>query len=261
MKIYISTDLEGISGVCVFEQTRDRTSPHYEYARHLLMADIRAAVEGCLQGGAKEVVVLDGHGGGFNFLPNEMHPKAFYVTGVQRPHAACGFDETFDGVILLGYHAMNGTPTGVLHHTQSSSSENRYWYNGRESGEIAQSALVAGHYGVPVVMVTGDQAACDEAHAFLGKKIVTVAVKEGYSRQSAKLIAPERAHRMIRDGARKAMKCARKCKPYKIALPIEGKLQVANKEIADKIASSRSKRVDDVTFVATFQSPLDIYKF
>lgn len=261
MKIYISTDLEGISGVCVFEQTRDRTSPHYEHARHLLMADISAAVQGCLDGGAKEIVVSDGHGGGFNFVPDEMHPGALYFTGVDRPGTACAFDDSFDGAILLGYHAMNGTATGVLHHTQSSKAECKYWYNGRESGEIAQSAIVFGHFGVPVVMVTGDDATCAEARDFLGKEVVTVSVKRGYSRQCAVLVPPQRAHKMIRAGAKKAMRHVKKCKPYKIDFPAEGRLQLGTKELADQKKPNLSKRVDDVTFVATFESPLDIYKF
>jgi len=261
MKVYIATDLEGISGVCCFEQTRDRTSPHYEYARHLLMGDVNAAVQGCLDGGAEEVLVSDGHGGGFNFLPREMHPGARYFTGVQRPRLVCGLDESFDAAILLGYHAMNGTEDGVLHHTQSSKAECKYWYNGRESGEIAQSGILLGHFGVPVVMVTGDEATCREAKEFLGKHTVTVAVKKGYSRQCAVLIAPKRAYKMIRAGAKKAMKRIKKCTPYAIDFPAEGKLQVGSKEIADGRTPNLSERVDDVTFVATFESPLDIYKF
>ena len=138
MKIYVITDLEGVSGVCVFEQTRDRTQALYDEARRLLVGEVNAVVQGCLDGGATEVVVLDGHGGGYNFIPEEMHPDAYFVTGVSRPRALCGLDESFDAVALLGYHAMLGTETGVLHHTQSSKNGCRYWYNGRETGEIGR---------------------------------------------------------------------------------------------------------------------------
>ncbi|MBM4047513.1 MAG: aminopeptidase [Planctomycetes bacterium] len=261
MKIYISTDLEGISGVCIFEQTRERSSPLFEHARKLLMADIHAVVQGCLDGGAKEVVVMDGHGGGFNFVMDLAHPGATYVTGLERPHVMLGFDSTFSGVILLGFHAMNGTPTGILHHTQSSKSECKYWYNGRETGEIGQEAILTSHYQVPIIMVTGDQATCDEARQFLGDEIVTVAVKEGYSSQSGKLLAPARAHELLREGAARAMKQAPKCKPFKIDLPIEGKLQVKDKETADAMRPKRAQRLDDRTFVATFDSALDILRF
>lgn len=260
MKIYIVTDLEGISGVCVFQQTRE-PGPEHEQARHLLMGDVNAAVQGCLDGGADEVVVLDGHGGGFNFIPEEMHPEAYFVTGIQRPKVLCGLDETFDAVLLVGYHAMLGTETGMLHHTQSSKNENRYWYNGRETGEVGQEAILVGHYDLPIVMVTGDQATCDEARAFLGEDIVTVPVKEGYSRQCGKLIAPKKAHSLIRAGAKEAIVRIHRVHPYQLTLPIEGRLQFGSKDIADAFTPRRAKRVDHCTFVAMFESALDILWF
>ena len=261
MKVYISTDLEGISGVCVFEQTRDRTTNLYQEARHLLMADITATVNGCLAGGATEVVVLDGHGGGFNFVPELMHSDAFYVTGVQRPRAACGLDESFHGVILLGYHAMNGVETGVLHHTQSSKAESKYWYNDRESGEIAQTALIAGHYGVPVIMVSGDVATCAEAKEFLGHEVETVPVKEGYSRQSCKMVAPGKAHEMLRAGATRAVRNVSTCKPYTIDFPATVRVQFGSKEIADGAKFQKAQRVDDTTYEATIDSALEAIRF
>ena len=102
MKVYISTDLEGISGVTVWDQTRDRTTALYQEARHLLTREVNAAVAGCLAGGADEIVVLDGHGGGFNFVPEELHPDATYVTGPGRPEAHCGLDESCDAVLFVG---------------------------------------------------------------------------------------------------------------------------------------------------------------
>ena len=261
LKIYICTDLEGISGVTVFEQTRDPNPKRHEEAAHLLMGDISAAVQGCLDGGATEVVVMDGHGGGFNVIPSEMHPGAYYVTGAQRPEGLCGLDETFDAMMLVGYHAMMGTEGTILHHTQNSVWENRYWFNGIETGEIGQMAILAGYYGVPVVMITGDKAGCEEACALLGKEITTVVVKEGYGRQCGKLVAPEKAHEMIKDGARQAMRWIDRCKPHTLTLPIHGRLQFRSKEIADGFEPRRAKRVDDRTFETTFESALDIMKF
>ena len=260
MKIYISTDLEGVSGVCVFEQTREK-GPLNDHAKKLLMGDINAVVQGCLDGGANEVVVMDGHGGGFNFTLDMAHPGATYVTGIERPNVMPGFDSSIDAVILLGFHAMNGTKTGILHHTQSSKSECKYWYNGREMGEIGQEAIITGGLGIPIIMVTGDKATCDEARQLLGNEIVTVAVKEGYSRQCGRLLAPQKAHELLREGAARAMKAIPNCKPFKMAPPIEGKLQVISKEVADGVKPTRAKRVDDRTFVATFESPLDILRF
>lgn len=263
MRILICTDLEGVSGVCVWEQTRERTSPHYQEARRLLMGDIAAAVEGCRAGGADDVVVSDGHGGGFNFVPELMHPGARYLTGLERPPMAKreAFFRTVDAVILLGYHAMAETADGLLRHTQSSRGGNRYWYNDRECGEIAQSALVYGHFGIPVVMVTGDTATCREAREFLGESIVTVAVKEGYSAQFGLLMAPKDAHQQIREGAKEAMGRMGQCQPFTMDLPIRGRLRFGDKSIADAFRPVRAHRVDDCTFEAVFESALEIYSF
>ncbi|HOX39332.1 MAG TPA: M55 family metallopeptidase [Candidatus Brocadiia bacterium] len=261
MKVYISTDMEGISGVVVWEQAREFASPHYENARRLLMGDIRAAIQGCREGGARHVTVLDGHGGGYNFVPELMLPGAVYATGTDRRQPHMGLDESFAAGMLLGYHAMAGTPDGMLNHTQSSRSGIRYWYNGLECGEIAQSALVMGHFGVPVVMVTGDEATCREAKEFLGPEIVTVAVKKGYGRTCGELLAPEEAHALIIHGAREAVKRVDRCKPFRMDRPILGTIRFPDKQTADSFRPSRSYRVDDVTFEATFNSPLEIYFF
>jgi len=261
VKVYISTDLEGISGVTVWEQTREKTTELYQQARYLLTYEVNAAVEGCIAGGADEIVVLDGHGGGFNFVPDELHPGATYVTGPGRPGVLCGLDESFDAALFLGYHAMAGTPKAVLAHTQSSKSGNRYWYNGRESGEIAQSAIVCGHYDVPVVMVTGDEAACAEAREFLGDGIVTVSVKKGCGITSCLMIPPKRAREMIREAAAEALTRIEQCQPYKIDVPIRARLQFGTQEVAERAGCPLSKRVDDRTFERTIESPLDIVKF
>ena len=261
MKIYICTDLEGISGVTTFEQTRDRENLLYQEARQLLMGDLNAVVQGCLDGGATDVVVSDGHGGGFNVIPAEMHPGATWVTGCNRPRAALGLDESFHAAISVGYHAMNGVETGVLHHTQSSLSEAKYWYNGVESGEIAQSALVCGHFGVPVVMVSGDDACCAEAKEFLGQQIVTVSVKEGFGRECCRMIAPARAHELLRAGAARAMTVIDRCEPYRIDFPAQGRLQLKDQETADRHGGALSERVDERTFERSIEGPLEITKF
>jgi len=262
VKIFIATDLEGISGVTCWDQTRDRTHPLYAEARHLLTADINACVEGCLDGGATGIVVSDGHGGGFNIVPEKLHAEATCVTGPGRPRPGCGMDESVDGLIMLGYHAMNGVEDGVLHHTQSSMGENKYWYNGVESGEIVQTSLVAGYYGIPPIMCTGDLRTCEEAKRFLGEQVVTVVVKEGYSRTSCKMLAPVKARELIRQGARQAMAAIPACKPYKLELPITGRLWLKDTQAIDRmVEAGKSKRVDEHTVERTIEDPRDIYYF
>ena len=263
MRVIISTDLEGISGVVIWDQTRDPDSSHYQEARRLLMGDVNAAVEGCLEGGAVEVVVVDGHGGGFNFVPELMHPRAKYLTGKNRPPISqrTRAYEGFDAGILLGYHAMQGTEEGILKHTQSSRGGNRYWYNDRECGEIAQSALLLGHFGTPVVMVSGDDAACREARQFLGDGIVAVAVKEAYAEEYGLLLAPEAGQGLIREGAKEAMGRLGRCHPFVMELPIKGRLRFPDRSTVDAFRPARAEVVDEYTFEATFERALDIYEF
>jgi D-amino peptidase len=126
---------------------------------------------------------------------------------------------------MFGFHAMNGTKDGVLHHTQSSKTENRYWYNGVESGELAQTAIIAGHFGVPPILVTGDVATCREAVRFFGDKIVTVATKEGLSREAAALYPFEVTRKALYEGAKKAIAAIPDCKPYIISTPIKARME------------------------------------
>jgi D-amino peptidase len=222
VKIYIVTDLEGASGVYKFAQSREPNQPLGEKAKEYLMGDIAAVVRGLREGGATEILILDGHGSQA-FVPHLMEPGAKYVTGTPRPDVLWGLDKSFAGMVQLGCHAMMGTTDGVLCHTQSSKSENRYWYNGVESGELAQAAAVAGHFGVPTILVTGDEATCREATQFFGQACVTVAVKRGVARESAVLYPFEETRKALFEGAKRAVAAIPQCKPYVLALPIKAK--------------------------------------
>ena len=221
-RIYIVTDLEGASGVYKFAQTREPGNPLGEKAKEYLMGDIAAVVRGLRAANVAEIVVLDGHGSQA-FVPHLMEPGAKYITGKPRPGPLTGLDESFDALIQLGAHIMMGTPDGVLAHTQSSRTENRYWYNGVESGELAQCAAIAGHYGIPTIMVTGDEATCREAAKFFGPNCVTVAVKRGITREAAMLYPFDETRKALYEGARRAVAAIPKCKPYKLTLPIQAK--------------------------------------
>ncbi len=252
-KIYILTDLEGISGVFKFGQTREKDSPWNIHACEYFMDDLSAVVHGLIDGGATEILVVDGHGNQC-VIPHMMEPGIRYVTGVPRPGAMWGLDSSFTGMVQLGAHAMMGTPDGVLNHTQSSRSENRYWYNGVESGELVQCALIAGYYDVPTILVTGDEATCREAKQFFGKSCVAVAVKEGIAREAAILYPFEETRKALYEGAKKSMEALLKCKPYKMDMPIQGKLQYLD-------LNSNPKKPKLVTKNAVFQDPRDITKF
>jgi len=221
MKIYIVTDLEGATGVFKFRQTREKDAPEFLEAMRLLMGDIAAVAEGLRQAGATEILVLDGHDGGNNFIPGCMVSGVRYITGYPRGGILAELDETFSGAVLLGFHAMNGTPDGVLHHTQRSMDESKYWYDGVERGEIYQCAVIAGHFNVPVMLVTGDEAACREARATLGDDLPTVAVKRGLGREAAVLLAPSDTRALLIEGAGRAAAALPQRKPLKPKFPVK----------------------------------------
>ena len=252
-KIYIFTDLEGVSGVYKFAQTREKDSPLNIQACEYFMDDLAAVISGLQDGGATEILVVDGHGNQC-VIPHMMVPGVKYLTGVPRPSTYWGLDASFAGFVQFGAHAMMGTPDGVLNHTQSSKPENRYWYNGVESGELAQCAAIAGKYGIPTILVTGDVATCREARQFLGNNCVTVAVKEGISREAAILYPFEETRQALYDGAKKAMEVLPLCKPYKMELPIKAKLQYLKR-------ASETSEPKVVTKEAIFNDQGDILKF
>ena len=252
LKIYVNTDLEGISGVFNFTQTREKGSPENLLACEYFMDDLAAVIHGLRDGGADEVVVLDGHGNQA-VVPHLMEPGATYITGRPRPGAGnlSLLDSSFAAMVMVGFHAMMGTPDGVLNHTQSSKTENRYWYNGVECGELVQNAVIAGYYEVPVIMVTGDVATCREATHFFGENCVTVVTKRGLSREAAELYPFEETHQSLYEGAKKAMTVISKNKPYKLQFPIQAKKQYLGKE-------EGSDEVKVITKEKVIELPLDI---
>jgi len=253
LRIYIVTDLEGASGVYKFAQTREAGNPLGETAKEYLMGDIAAVVRGLRTAGVTDIVILDGHGSQA-FVPHLMESGARYITGKPRPGPLTGLDDSFAGMIQLAAHAMMGTSDGVLCHTQSSRTENRYWYNGVESGELAQCAAIAGHYNVPTIMVTGDEATCRESKKFFGPDCITVAVKRGISREAAELYPFDETRQALYEGAIHAVAAIPKCKPYKISLPIKAKKEYL-------VFDEDSKQGRKVTKEGTIEDVLKLTNF
>ena len=252
IKIFIETDLEGVSGVYKFSQTREKGTPENIQACEYFMGDLAAVIRGLRDGGATEILVIDGHGNQA-FIPHLMVSGAKYVTGQPRPDDnRWSLDKTYSGFVMFGFHAMNGTPDGVLCHTQSSASENKYWYNGVESGELAQSASVAGYYGVPPILVTGDEATCREARKFFGDGVITVATKQGLAREAAVLYPFEETRKALYEGAKKAIAAIPKCKPYIMETPIKVK-----EEYLEKAPSTIQPRL--ITIEKVIENPLHLF--
>jgi D-amino peptidase len=255
MKIYIMTDLEGISGVSE-AACMERGSLFYHDARRYLMGDLNAAIAGCFDGGADAVVVRDGHGGGINFIMDQLDERVVHDFG-SKPWTGM-LDESFDATMIVGQHAMAGTLNGFLDHTMSSASWWEYSINGRPHGELGMWAAIAGHYGVPLIFVSGDRAGCEEAARFI-EGVVTVPVKEGRGRNRASCRPVRQAQEEIRAGVRRAVQGAGKVKPYKIKLPATVQLVYYRSDMADDAVSRPGvERVDARTVRKQVQSALDI---
>lgn len=218
MKIWIMTDIEGVAGVVDFESQGYSTGKYYEDAKHLLTCEVNAAVEGALKAGAKDVLVVDGHGpGGITY--EDLHPGARVFLGRPVPSDWL-LDKTFSAAFLLAHHAMAGVEKGNLNHTYSSKTIANMWLNGDKIGEIGVNIMLAGCSNVPVVLVTGDSAACEEAKSYVPNIGVAV-VKEGVSRTSAICLSKEASRQLIKEEAKKALERKSKIKPYKTKGPFE----------------------------------------
>ena len=224
LKIYISVDMEGISGVVHGDQVSAGTADTAE-ARKWMAEDVNAAIEGALAAGATEIVVNDSHGSMRNVDPDDLHPRAVLISGTPKPLSMMqGIDATFAACLFIGYHAKAGTENAILDHTISSSVVRSIRINGIEMPELGLNAAIAGYYGVPVVLVSGDTAVCRQTGEILGKDVVTVAVKEAFGRLAAKLVPMGEARQMITAGVRQALGRLPRVKPYKLSAPCEFEL-------------------------------------
>ncbi len=247
MKIFISVDMEGISGIVDSSQT-NRDHKEYEKARALMAADVNAAIDGIFELGEAEIVVSDGHGKMINIEPEALNEAAVLVRGTPKPLSQmAGIDSSFDAAIFIGYHSMKGTLHGILSHTFSSKTIESLKINGMEAGETMMNAAIAGYYGVPLVSVSGDLAVTKEAKALI-PEIETVAVKEAISRTAAQCLHPKRARKLIKETVARALERRKSIQPFVLKPPIEFDVRYINVGMADAVEFMPSaKRIDGKT--------------
>lgn len=198
MKAFISIDMEGICGV-VREIETDPTKggEAYQQSRRLMTQEGNAAIEGCLKAGVTEVLIADSHWNFDNLIPEELHDAATLLRGTPRGFAMMqDLDASYDAALFVGYHAKAGTPRAILDHTYSGTIA-AVRVNGIEVGETGINAYLAGHHGVPVVLVTGDWAVTAEATSLI-PNVHTVAVKDATGATSARNLHPKKARENIR---------------------------------------------------------------
>lgn len=212
-KVYISVDLEGISGVNGDDQT-SAGQPEYARGRKLMAEDANAAIRGAFAGGATQVVVNDSHGSQRNLLPEDLDPRASLISHSFKRHGMMeGLDETFDSVLFIGYHSKAGAPRGLFAHTGSGVVRDLR-LNGRSVGEGGMNAAMAAWYGVAVALVTGDDTAVDEVKA-IAPGVKGVVVKRAINTRAVELLPLAEARRLIEAGAKDAVAAAKKPAPVR----------------------------------------------
>jgi D-amino peptidase len=210
-KVYISVDMEGISGVSGEDQV-SAGGAEYGRSRKLMAEDANAAIRGALAGGATEIVVNDSHGGQRNILPEDLHPSARLISHSFKAHGMMeGLDDSFDAVLFIGYHAKADTHAGLFPHTGSGVVRD-VQINGRSVGEAGMNTLLASWYGVPVVLVTGDDVAVQQAKE-AAPNAVGVVVKRAINVRAVELQPLPEARKAIENGAREAVADARRATP------------------------------------------------
>jgi len=242
MRILISADMEGTCGVvswvhCEAPELGAAISNQSEYdrARLRMTREVNAAIEGALAGGADDIIVNDSHDGQRNLIPEELHPAARYINGADKFFGMMqGIDQEIDAVFYTGYHAKAGTPGAPLAHTWTTTLQD-VRFDGVSTGEFGINAAIAGHFGVPVVFISGDEKAVAQTQGILGEQVVGVAVKQGLSTFSAINLHPERARDLIRAGAEQAIAAIEFAEPYRLAPGATVELDYDHQARADQV--------------------------
>jgi D-amino peptidase len=235
LKIYISADMEGVVGAV----TSDQLGPAgFEYSRfrEFMTAEVNAAIGAAFAAGATEIMVSDSHGNGENLLIEKLPSNVTVVRSWPRPLMMMqGIDETFDGVIFLGYHTGTSNSEGVRAHTISSARLAEVRLNGSPVSEAAINAAIAGHFNVPVIMVSGDDAVVRETRAAVGD-VEGAVVKWSYGFHSARTLTPEAAYGLIGEKVRKAIARIKEFKPLKLKTPVQLDVRFKNYRPAEVLA-------------------------
>ncbi len=270
MKIQIAADMEGITGVVHWNDV-DPNHPEYARFRRLMTGDVNAAVRGAFNGGADQVLVSDGHNSGRNILIEELDQRALLISGNQGPLTMVqGVDSGVDAAIFIGYHARVGTQHAILEHTWSDQRVADLVVQGEPMGEIGLNAAVCGHFNVPVIMISGDRAACSEASKLI-EGISTVEVKKAFGRMTAELLPPDVTSELIEKYAEEAVRHFRENggnQVFSLCAPIKMAIEFTHSEMADNVAimSGTNRRgrwieytaSDAVALYHVFQAAVDL---
>ena len=227
IKVYISADMEGVVGAV----TGAQLSPsgfEYQKFREYMTEEVLAAIRGARAAGGTEFLVSDSHGNGQNILIDRLPKDVQIVRSWPRPLGMMGgLDESFDAAIFIGYHTSTTNTRGVRAHTLSSARLTAVRLNGQAMAEAGINAAIAGHFGVPIIMISGDDALVEEAQSLLGD-IEGAVVKWALGFHSAKTLTPQAAYPVIREKVKAAMARIDEFKPYRLDGPIQLEVSFKN---------------------------------
>lgn len=229
LKIFVNTDLEGVSGIFSELQCSPQVGPRWPESHQLLTGEVNAAIDGLFEGGATEAVVWDGHDGSRSLSATDINPKARLLTGGPVP-PTLELDSSYSALIFVGQHAMAGARNGILNHSYNSLGVQNMWVNNLAVGEIGVHVMLAGSFGIPAIMVSGDRAACKELHALV-PQAECAEVKRGVSRTAGFMLPHATACALIRETARRAMKRLSEIPPYHAMGPVELKVEFTTRGV------------------------------
>ncbi|WP_404455825.1 M55 family metallopeptidase [Virgibacillus necropolis] len=210
MKLYISVDMEGITGL-PDDTYVDSNKHNYDRGRKIMTDETNYVIDAGYKFGCSEIVINDSHSKMNNLLIDQLHPDALLITGDVKPFSMMqGFDDSYEGAMFVGYHARAGQ-FGVMSHAMIHAVRN-FFINDKPIGELGLNAYVAGHYGVPILMVAGDDQAAKEAEELI-PNVTTAAVKQTVSRSSVKSLTPKKAGELLTEKVTQALENRHNVKP------------------------------------------------
>jgi len=234
-RIFISADIEGVAGIATTLQTSDQAA-QYQEGRQLMTDEVNAAIAGAFEGGATDVVVCDSHAGMQNLIPSRLDERAVLIRGAMRDSLQMeGLDASFHAVFITGTHARAGTADAVLDHTWNSAVIYNLRINGRTMNEAGLNGLVSGRYGVPVVLITGDEATVEQSRGYLPDAVV-VAVKQSRARGVTSSLHPAEACRRIRRAAADAVRKRDQIRPMDVPNPMVMEIDYNRTDMAQTAA-------------------------
>lgn len=261
LKVYISADMEGIAGVVTNEQLGP-TGFEYQRARQFMTDEVNAAIQGARDAGATEILVSDSHGNGQNLLIDQLPNDVRIIRSWPRPLMMMeGIDSTFAAAIFIGYHSGTANVAGVRAHTMSSATLTGVALNGTPVPEGGINAAIAGHFGVPVVMVSGDDAAVAEVRKFTGP-IQGAVVKRAISFHSAETMVPKAAQELIRTRAREGVEQRGTARPWRLGGAVTLDVAFKHYRAAEIVAYLPNiTRVDAHTIRFVGRNMIEVSKF